>query len=102
MGNSTLIRFFAFHFILPFVIIVFIILHLFFLHEKGSNNPLGLLRGCDKIVFYPYYVYKDIFGLVLFFVFFIFICFLFPYVFMDVENFIPSNPIVTPVHIQPE
>lgn len=102
VGNSTLIRFFAFHFVLPFIIIMFILLHLFFLHEKGSNNPLGLLGDFDRIVFYPYYVYKDIFGLVLFFIFFIMICFLFPYIFIDVENFIPSNPIVTPVHIQPE
>lgn len=102
VGNSTLIRFFAFHFVLPFIIIVFILLHLFFLHEKGSSNPLGLNRSFDKIFFYPYYVYKDIFGLVFFVIFFTLICILFPYIFMDVENFIPSNPIITPVHIQPE
>lgn len=102
VGNPTLIRFFSFHFILPFVIIVFVIMHLFFLHEKGSRNPLGLNRSFDKIVFHPYYVFKDIFGLILFIVFFVMICLLFPYIFIDVENFIPSNPIVTPVHIQPE
>lgn len=102
VGNSTLIRFFAFHFILPFILIFFVLIHIFFLHEKGSNNPLGLNRNFDKIVFYPYFMYKDIFGLVLILILYIFICLLFPYVFIDVENFIPSNPIVTPIHIQPE
>lgn len=102
VGNPTLIRFFSFHFILPFIIFFFVILHLLFLHEKGSRNPLGLSRVYDKIVFHPYYRIKDIYGIIIFFVFFIIICLLFPYVFMDVENFISSNPLVTPVHIQPE
>nr|YP_010219077.1 cytochrome b [Phoneutria boliviensis]UBY46230.1 cytochrome b [Phoneutria boliviensis] len=102
VGNSTLVRFFAFHFVLPFIIAVFVLMHLFFLHEKGSGNPLGLEGNYDSIVFHPYYVYSDIFGLVVFLMFYVMICFLFPYIFMDVENFIPSNPMVTPVHIQPE
>lgn len=102
VGNPTLTRFFAFHFLLPFVILFFVILHLFFLHEKGSRNPLGLRRVYDKVFFHPYYRIKDVFGFVFFFFFFLFICFLFPYIFIDVENFISSNPLVTPVHIQPE
>nr|YP_009107080.1 cytochrome b [Oxytate striatipes]AIT96927.1 cytochrome b [Oxytate striatipes] len=102
VGNPTLTRFFSFHFILPFVILFFVILHLFFLHEKGSNNPLGLSSGCDKVMFHPYYSMKDLYGFFMFSMFFIFICFMFPYIFMDVENFISSNPMVTPVHIQPE
>nr|YP_009072500.1 cytochrome b [Oxyopes sertatus]AIP86904.1 cytochrome b [Oxyopes sertatus] len=102
VGNPTLTRFFAFHFILPFVILFFVILHLFFLHEKGSSNPLGLMGSSDKIMFHPYYVFKDIFGFSFFFMFFMVICLLYPYIFMDVENFISSNPLVTPVHIQPE
>lgn len=102
VGNPTLIRFFSFHFILPFVILFFVILHLFFLHEKGSRNPLGLFGNCDKIVFHPYYRIKDIYGIFLFFIFFLFICLLFPYIFIDVENFIFFNPLITPVHIQPE
>lgn len=102
VGNSTLTRFFAFHFILPFIIIFFVVLHLFFLHETGSNNPIGLLRDYDKVVFHPYYRIKDFFGFFLFFIFFLGICIIYPYIFIDVENFISSDPLVTPVHIQPE
>lgn len=102
VGNPTLTRFFAFHFILPFIIIFIVVLHLFFLHETGSGNILGINRDYDKINFHPYYVWRDIYGFVMFFIFFIIICVTYPYIFMDVENFISSNPLVTPVHIQPE
>lgn len=102
VGNPTLTRFFSFHFILPFVILFMVILHLFFLHETGSNNPTGLLGDYDKIFFHPYYRIRDIYGFVLFFIFFMGICIITPYIFIDVENFISSNPLVTPVHIQPE
>ena len=102
VGNSTLIRFFAFHFILPFIILFFVILHLFFLHITGSSNPIGLRREMDKVIFHPYYRVKDIYGFGIFFIFFIIICLIYPYIFIDVENFIFSNPLVTPTHIQPE
>ena len=102
VGNPTLTRFFAFHFILPFVILFIVILHLLFLHEVGSGNPIGLRRNSDKVVFHPYFRIKDVYGLMIVFIFYIFICFELPYIFMDVENFILSNPIVTPTHIQPE
>lgn len=102
VGNPTLIRFFAFHFILPFIIVFIVILHLFFLHETGSGNMLGINGSYDNINFHPYYVWRDVFGFVIFFVFFLIICIIYPYMFMDVENFISSNPLVTPVHIQPE
>jgi len=101
VGNPTLIRFFTFHFIFPFVILFLVVLHLFFLHETGSGNPMGLY-GNDKLRFHPYYRIKDIFGFIVFFMVFILICLLSPYIFMDVENFIISNPLITPVHIQPE
>lgn len=102
VGNPTLTRFFAFHFILPFIILFFVILHLLFLHETGSNNPIGVRRNIDKVSFHSYYRIKDIYGFFVFFILFFVICLLIPYVFIDVENFIPSNPLVTPVHIQPE
>lgn len=102
VSNPTLTRFFSFHFILPFIILFFVILHLFFLHESGSNNPTGLLRRYDKIFFHPYFSIKDIYGIFVFICLYILICILYPYIFMDVENFISSNPLVTPVHIQPE
>lgn len=102
VGNPTLTRFFAFHFILPFIIIFLVLLHLLFLHETGSNNPTGLDRRGDKIIFHPYYRIKDIYGIGLFFILFILICIIIPYIFIDVENFISSDPLITPIHIQPE
>lgn len=102
VGNPTLVRFFRFHFILPFVILFLVLMHLIFLHEKGSSNIIGVKRDLDKIYFHPYYIYKDILGLVVVVYILILICLEYPYIFMDVENFIESNPLVTPVHIQPE
>nr|YP_010154940.1 cytochrome b [Phanuelus gladstone]QQX28283.1 cytochrome b [Phanuelus gladstone] len=102
VGNPTLTRFFSFHFVLPFVILFMVVLHLFFLHETGSGNSMGLSSNGDKIFFHPYYSYKDIYGFGVFMIFFMLICMMSPYIFMDVENFISSDPLVTPVHIQPE
>lgn len=102
VGNPTLTRFFAFHFLLPFVILFFVILHLFFLHETGSRNPIGLEGNCDKVSFHPYFRIRDIYGFIIFIIFYISICIIYPYIFMDVENFIASDPLITPVHIQPE
>lgn len=100
--NPTLTRFFAFHFILPFVILFIVILHLLFLHERGSSNPMGLRGDYDRVAFHTYFSVKDIYGYLFFIIFYIIICILRPYVFIDVENFISSDPLVTPVHIQPE
>jgi quinol-cytochrome oxidoreductase complex cytochrome b subunit len=71
VGGPTLQRFFSFHFFLPFIILVFSIVHIVFLHQFGSNNPLGLsFQRFDYLMFYPYYIIKDLFGLILFFYFF--------------------------------
>lgn len=102
VGNPTLTRFFSFHFILPFVILFIVILHLLFLHKTGSGNPLGISRNYDKISFHPYFSFKDIYGFIVWGILFLYVCIYCPYIFIDVENFIPANPIVTPVHIQPE
>nr|AWN56284.1 cytochrome b [Goeldia sp. DPP-2018] len=102
VGNPTLTRFFAFHFILPFMIMIIVVLHLVFLHESGSNNPVGLMMDGDSVMFHPYFVLKDMFGYLFFLSFYFYICLMMPYMFMDVENFILANPLVTPVHIQPE
>lgn len=98
----TLVRFFSFHFIFPFILLFFVVLHIVLLHETGSNNPLGLRSSSNKVSFHPFFLLNDLF--VLFFYFFLFVIFSFgfPYLFMDVENFIEANPLVTPVHIQPE
>jgi len=72
------------------------------LHKTGSSNPIGSNRSFDKILFHPYFLIKDLFGYFIWGLLFIYVCLLSPYIFIDVENFIPSNPMVTPVHIQPE
>lgn len=102
INNATLNRFFSLHFILPFIIIIIIILHLYFLHLTGSSNPLGSNRNLNKIPFHSYFSYKDIFGFIIFFIIFLIIILQYPYIFRDPDNFIPANPIITPIHIQPE
>ena len=102
VDNATLVRFFSFHFLFPFIIAAFTIIHLLFLHQTGSNNPLGINRNSDKIPFHPYFSYKDIFGFVIILIFLTFLTLIAPYILGDPDNFIPANPLVTPPHIQPE
>lgn len=87
---------------LPFVISGFSIIHLLFLHTTGSRNPLGLNRNLDKIPFHPYFSRKDLLGITILLILFFYICLQNPWLLGDPENFIPANPLVTPVHIQPE
>jgi ubiquinol-cytochrome c reductase cytochrome b subunit len=104
VANATLNRFFALHFLLPFLIVGVVILHLIALHHKGSNNPTGVEVKSDKdtIPFHPYYTYKDMLGFcVFFFIFFSFVFFA-PNVLGHPDNYIPANPMVTPPHIVPE
>ena len=102
MDGATLTRFFAFHFVVPFVVVALVFIHLLFLHQSGSNNPLGLSLRVDKVPFHPYFTYKDLAGFSSAFLFFGVLVLLFPWALGDPENFIPANPLVTPVHIQPE
>lgn len=102
VGNATLTRFFTLHFLFPFILAAIRAIHLLFLHETGSSNPLGLNRNFDKSPFHPYFSVKDYLGGVVFFRLFTYICFQAPWDIGDPENFIAANPIVTPVHIQPE
>lgn len=102
VDNATLTRFFTFHFLLPFIVIAATIIHLLFLHQTGSNNPLGINRNRDKIPFHPYFSFKDIFGFILMIMFLLLLTILAPYKLGDPDNFIPANPLVTPPHIQPE
>nr|YP_010272279.1 cytochrome b [Gigantopelta aegis]UFK31938.1 cytochrome b [Gigantopelta aegis]UKE79906.1 cytochrome b [Gigantopelta aegis] len=102
VDNATLNRFFSFHFLLPFVIIALVMIHFLFLHETGSNNPLGLNSDSTKIPFHSYYSFKDIVGFLFLFLFLILVVMFFPSLFLEPENFIPANPLVTPIHIQPE
>lgn len=102
VDNATLTRFFTFHFLLPFIVIAATIIHLLFLHQTGSNNPLGINRNSDKIPFHPYFSFKDIFGFIIIIIFLFLLTILAPYKLGDPDNFIPANPLVTPPHIQPE
>jgi len=102
VDNATLTRFFTFHFVLPFIIAGLSIVHLLFLHQTGSNNPLGIKSNVDKIPFHPYFSFKDIFGFIVILWGLFILALLRPYLLGDTENFIPANPLVTPVHIQPE
>ena len=102
INNATLNRFFSLHFILPFIIIIIVILHLYFLHSTGSSNPIGTKRDLYKIPFHNYFTYKDLLGFLIYLLIFTIIILQYPYVFGDPDNFIPANPLVTPIHIQPE
>jgi len=102
VDNATLTRFFTFHFLIPFIIAALIIIHLLFLHQTGSNNPLGLNSNFNKIFFHPFFSFKDVVGVIVLIWVILGICLVYPYSLGDVENFIPANPLVTPVHIQPE
>jgi ubiquinol-cytochrome c reductase cytochrome b subunit len=102
VDNATLTRFFSFHFLLPFIVAAFTIIHLLFLHQTGSNNPIGLNRNIDKIPFHPYFTFKDIVGFIVIIILLIILTLINPYLLGDPDNFIPANPLVTPVHIQPE
>uniref|UniRef100_B2KPU9 Cytochrome b n=2 Tax=Dionda TaxID=232985 RepID=B2KPU9_9TELE len=102
VDNATLTRFFAFHFLFPFVIAGATVLHLLFLHETGSNNPAGLNSDADKISFHPYFSYKDLLGFVLMLLTLTSLTLFSPTLLGDPENFTPANPLVTPPHIQPE
>nr|YP_009531191.1 cytochrome b [Ornebius fuscicerci]AXY63948.1 cytochrome b [Ornebius fuscicerci] len=102
VDNATLTRFFTFHFMLPFIISAFVMIHLLFLHQTGSNNPLGVNSNTDKIPFHPYFTLKDIIGIIILISSLIMLSLLNPYLLGDPDNFIPANPLVTPIHIQPE
>nr|ABY48473.1 cytochrome b [Xantusia vigilis] len=102
VDNATLTRFFAFHFILPFIIIAMTLLHLLFLHESGSNNPTGLNANTDKISFHPFFSYKDLLGVVMITMILLILTLFSPNLLGDPENFTPANPMMTPPHIKPE
>ena len=104
VDNPTLNRFFSLHYLMPFVLVAVVFLHLWALHRFGSNNPLGIdAKGPqDKIPFHPYYTIKDLYGLVVFLIFFAFFVFYAPNFFGEPDNYIPANPLSTPAHIVPE
>nr|QWB85714.1 cytochrome b [Chlorophorus diadema diadema] len=102
VDNATLTRFFAFHFLFPFIVTALVMIHLLFLHQTGSSNPLGTKSNIDKLPFHPYFSFKDIVGFLVMTLILSTLTLSQPYLLGDPDNFTPANPLVTPVHIQPE
>nr|YP_010988612.1 cytochrome b [Sclerotia aquatilis]WOR80795.1 cytochrome b [Sclerotia aquatilis] len=102
VDNATLTRFFALHFILPFIITALVMIHLLFLHQTGSFNPLGTSNNIDKVKFHPYFTSKDLMGFMITLMIFTLFILMYPYMMGDPDNFSPADPLVTPAHIKPE
>lgn len=103
VDNATLNRFFSLHYLLPFVIALLSLIHVAVLHESGSSNPLNVaLTVSNKVPFHPYFVFKDLLGIVLFLIIFCYAVFFKPDSIIDPINNVPANPLVTPTHIVPE
>lgn len=102
VDNATLNRFFSLHYLMPFVIVGVVLLHLSLLHTVGSNNPLGVNRAVDVISFYPYFYIKDLLAFLVLIFFFSLFVFFYPNTLGHSDNYIPANPLVTPAHIVPE
>jgi len=102
VGNATLNRFFSLHYLMPFVIVGLVIVHLALLHRVGSSNPLGINTNVETISFYPYFFVKDLFAFFILALVFSFFVFFYPNVLGHSDNYIPANPLSTPAHIVPE
>lgn len=102
INNATLTRFYSLHYLLPFIIAVLAIIHILLLHTVGSSSPTGVLVGNDAVHFTPYYVWKDILGVVFVFMLLLLVTFYAPNMFSHPDNNIAASPIVTPRHIVPE
>jgi ubiquinol-cytochrome c reductase cytochrome b subunit len=102
VDNPTLNRFFSIHFMLPFLTVGLVLIHLALLHKYGSNNIIGSDNEIDNITFYPYYVSKDIFAFSYFLIFFSIFVFYFPNFLNHPDNYIPADPLQTPAHVVPE
>nr|YP_009529054.1 cytochrome b [Ephestia elutella]AXU98861.1 cytochrome b [Ephestia elutella] len=102
VDNATLTRFYTFHFLFPFIILMLTMIHLLFLHMTGSNNPLGINSNLDKIPFHPFFIFKDLIGFIIFMYMLMMLTLSNPNLLGDPDNFIPANPLITPIHIQPE
>jgi len=100
--NSTLTRFFTFHFITPMVVSIVVGVHLIMLHRTGRNNPLGINSNSDKVPFHWYYTIKDLVGFIVMLSALLFVVLFTPYSLNEPDNFIIANPLVTPTHIVPE
>jgi ubiquinol-cytochrome c reductase cytochrome b subunit len=102
VDNATLNRFFSLHYLLPFVLLALVVMHLISLHQYGSNNPEGIKSSSDRIQFHPYFTSKDLIGFLWMFILISLFIFWAPNYLGHHDNSIPANPLVTPAHIVPE
>ena len=105
VDNPTLTRFFTLHYLIPFLILGLVVLHIWALHVPGNNNPVGIdikKPSKDTVPFHPYIVIKDGFALLMFMIVFAFFVFYTPNILGHADNYIEANPLVTPAHIVPE
>ena len=102
VDNATLNRFFSLHYLLPFIIAAASLIHIAILHQDGSGNPLGIDSNVDKVSMFPYFIIKDLLGLVIFILFFSSFVYFSPNMLGHPDNYIEANPMVTPAHIVPE
>jgi ubiquinol-cytochrome c reductase cytochrome b subunit len=102
VNNATLNRFFSLHYLLPFVLAALAIMHLMTLHVHGSSNPLGVSSNADKLPMHPYYLFKDLVTIFLFFLVLALFVFYMPNALGHSDNYIPANPMQTPPSIVPE
>ena len=103
VNNATLNRFFALHFVLPFVLAALVLMHMITLHDKaGSGNPLGIGANYDRITFAPYFLFKDLITIFVFIIVLSLFVFFMPNALGDSENYVKANPMQTPPAIVPE
>jgi len=102
IDNPTLNRFFSLHFVFPFLLVGFVIVHLLILHVSGSSNKLRMYKNMDNISFYPYFYIKDVFFLLNCIFGGVLLIYFYPNLFMHVDNYDVANPLVTPAHLVPE
>ena len=103
INNATINRFFALHFVLPFVLAALALMHLIALHDRaGSGNPLGISGNSDRLAFAPFFLFKDLITIFIFILGLSIFVFFMPNVLGDCENYVPANPMSTPMAIVPE
>ena len=103
VNNATLNRFFALHFVLPFILAALALMHLIALHDSaGSGNPLGVSGNYDRLPFAPYFIFKDLITIFIFILVLSMFVFFMPNLLGDSENYVMANPMQTPPAIVPE
>ncbi|MBY3555979.1 hypothetical protein HGI15_21715 [Modestobacter lapidis] len=102
VSNPTIQRFFALHYLLPFVLAALVVMHLMALHVHGSSNPLGITGNIDRLPMHPYFIFKDLITVFVFLLAFALFVFFSPNTLGHPDNYIPGNPLVTPASIVPE